>query len=181
MGELGLVQPGQAVVEPIYSPTLPLEPEAKPASVEPAQHRGALGQQREVAHVVSVVAKPPDDLGEVAMVDQGHRDDDGALVVARDQIQDLVHAGPPGLQVLKVRTQTARKHAMQTEPEVLRGRRSRFLQTAAAAQRRSRFFPPPNGPLIHTSTTTTVPEQPSRPTLPDPALAAAGRRGRIRL
>jgi len=37
-------------------------------------------------------------------------------------------------------------------------------------------FPPPNGPLIHTSTTTTVPEQRSRPTLPDPALAAAGQR-----
>jgi hypothetical protein len=44
MGELGLVQPGQAVVEPIYSPALPFEPEAKPASVEPAQHRGALGR-----------------------------------------------------------------------------------------------------------------------------------------
>jgi hypothetical protein len=72
-----------------------------------------------VPHVVSVVAKPPDDLGEVAMVDQGHRDDDRALVVARDQIKDLVHAGPPRLQVLKVRTQTARKHAVQTEPEVL--------------------------------------------------------------
>jgi hypothetical protein len=119
MGELGFVQPSQAVVEPVYSPALPFEPEAKPASVEPPQHRGTLSQQREMAQVVPVVAKSADDLREVAGVDQGHGDDDRALVFACHQIQDLVHAGPPRLQVLKVRMQSGRKHAMQTETEVL--------------------------------------------------------------
>ena len=42
-----------------------------------------------------------------------------AFVVACDQIQDLAHAGPPGLQVLKIRAQGGRKHAVQAEPEML--------------------------------------------------------------
>ena len=119
-GELRLTQSGQALIQPVHRPLLPPEPEAEPAPVEATQHRGSLGKQCEMSHVVSVVAESPDNLREVKRIDQSHGDDGRPLVFACHQIQDLMDARSPGRQILEIHPQAGRKHPVQAKAEMLR-------------------------------------------------------------
>ncbi len=85
---------------------------------EPAQHRGAVGEQGEVADVVAEFAKPADGFGEVPGFGDGHRDDQRAGVAAGGEGEHVDGAGAPGGQVLEVAAQGGRQHAVQAEAEV---------------------------------------------------------------
>ena len=64
---------------------------------------GAVGEQAEVPHVVAVGPQPTHHLLEVAGIDQRHRHDRGPVPLARDQVQHLIYALPPGREVLEIR------------------------------------------------------------------------------
>jgi hypothetical protein len=67
LGELRLVESLQVVIEPGHGPTLALQPGPDSALIQPPQYGGGLGEQREVAYLVTVVAQPADDLREMWM------------------------------------------------------------------------------------------------------------------
>jgi hypothetical protein len=119
LGELGVVETFQAVVESGYGEALVFQPAAQPAFGEPPQDGGRFGEQREVVDLVASFGEPADDLCEVLGSHEGHRGDDRPVVLAQDQVQDLVDAVPPAGKVLEVPAQSGRLHAMQAVPDVL--------------------------------------------------------------
>jgi hypothetical protein len=76
LGEFGGAKSPQAVAELTDRPAPAPDLGAQAAPGQPPAHRGFPGEQREVVHGEAIAAQAADDLLEVVVADESHRDDD---------------------------------------------------------------------------------------------------------